>query len=323
MQILKRILLAAIALVLLLFALPTASAQTVQEQTPAKIHIAYEYGGTPIPDAAVYVYRVGNIHSNGAASLRSPYSAYPIDTALLYSDPQQTAKLLYHYILLNQVSPDAVLTTGDNGRVSGNFSVGLYLVVPQNHCDSNGLFRSEPSLVSLPYRAAAADSWAYDVTYFPKSSFTPYSRLGTISLYVTKKWEKDTASQRPKEITVCLLRNGTLVDEVKLNEKNRWIYCWQDLSEYHDWRVVEKPVSGYTVTMSGNTSSVLLTNTAEETVPETTRPTTAPTQGSSSGSSQKLPQTGMLWWPVPVLLCLGLALILLGIGIRRGAAYET
>ena len=30
-----------------------------------------------------------------------------------------------------------------------------------------------------------------------------------------------------------------------------------------------------------------------------------------------LPQTGMLWWPVPVLLCAGLLSLLIGISRRR------
>lgn len=31
----------------------------------------------------------------------------------------------------------------------------------------------------------------------------------------------------------------------------------------------------------------------------------------------KLPQTGMLWWPVPALVCGGLLLIVAGLVVRR------
>ncbi|MCD8157634.1 MAG: Cna B-type domain-containing protein [Clostridiales bacterium] len=37
----------------------------------------------------------------------------------------------------------------------------------------------------------------------------------------------------------------------------------------------------------------------------------------SSGSSEKLPQTGQLWYPVPILSCCGILLLILGIGRRR------
>ena len=324
-KIIRRFIVALSALLLLV--LPCVSAQTLQEHAPTELHIVYEYGGTPVSDAEVCIYRVGNLLPGGGTYLVSPYSGYPLDDSLLYSAPRQMASLLYNYILYNQASPDSVLTTDEDGRATGSFRNGLYLIVPRKHTGSEGIYRSGPTLISLPYRASAGDDWSYEVTYLPKCSFTPHDRIGTMNLYVTKKWENDTQIQRPKEITVCLYRDSTLAEEVTLNEENRWLYHWKDLSEYYDWRVVEKPVSGYTVTMQGNVGSVLLTNTSIEITPDETpehsQPTdpTAPT--TPSGGGGKLPQTGVLWWPVPVLLCLGFALIVLGTGIRRGADYEA
>ena len=46
-----------------------------------------------------------------------------------------------------------------------------------------------------------------------------------------------------------------------------------------------------------------------------TSPTTKPT--TSSGGGKKLPQTGQLWWPVPVLACAGLGCIAVGLLRRR------
>ena len=37
----------------------------------------------------------------------------------------------------------------------------------------------------------------------------------------------------------------------------------------------------------------------------------------SSGSKTVLPQTGQLWWPVPVLCGIGLALLVGGIALKR------
>lgn len=309
---------------LLLLVLPSVSATALQEDASTQLHIVYEYGETPVSDAEVCIYRIGNLLPGGGTYLMSPYSGYPLDDSLLYSDPRQMASLLYNYILYNQAAPDSVLTTDADGRTSSSFRNGLYLIVPQKRAGSEGIFRSEPTLISLPYRASAGDDWSYEVTYLPKCSFTPNSRVGTMNLYVTKKWENDNQSRRPGNITVCLYRDNTLVEEVTLNEENRWLYHWQDLSEYYDWRVVEKPLSGYTVTMQGNVGSVLLTNTGIEITPDETPEQSDPTTPTTpSGGGSKLPQTGVLWWPVPVLLCLGFALIALGTGIRRGADYEA
>ena len=46
-----------------------------------------------------------------------------------------------------------------------------------------------------------------------------------------------------------------------------------------------------------------------------------PTPPPSSGGGGKLPQTGQLWWPVPVLICMGLGCIAVGL-IRRREGSE-
>ena len=51
-----------------------------------------------------------------------------------------------------------------------------------------------------------------------------------------------------------------------------------------------------------------------------TSPTTKPT--TPSGGGKKLPQTGQLWWPVPVLACAGLGCIAVGLFRRREARDE-
>ena len=39
--------------------------------------------------------------------------------------------------------------------------------------------------------------------------------------------------------------------------------------------------------------------------------------GAGTWQTGTLPQTGVLWWPVPILMCAGLALLLIGWGKRR------
>lgn len=49
------------------------------------------------------------------------------------------------------------------------------------------------------------------------------------------------------------------------------------------------------------------------------QPSTTP--GNPSTPGEKLPQTGQLWWPVPVLLAAGLLFVVLGLVRRRGNAH--
>ena len=48
-----------------------------------------------------------------------------------------------------------------------------------------------------------------------------------------------------------------------------------------------------------------------------TKPTSPPTKPTPSSGGGKLPQTGQLWWPVPVLTCGGLGCIVVGLLRRR------
>ena len=82
----------------------------------------------------------------------------------------------------------------------------------------------------------------------------------------------------------------------------------------------------------------MVTNTVEEEIPDEPTPET-PGEPSKPGGpdtpggpgeeipeddvpaapGEKLPQTGQLWWPVPALLCAGLALTAAGLLRRRNA----
>lgn len=118
---------------------------------------------------------------------------------------------------------------------------------------------------------------------------------------VRKAWKDndDKAGKRPDYVQVRLYRDGkTYGDVITLNEENSWTYTWKDLPEGAEWSVDEVTVpESYTKTVTGTKTSYTITNTYVE---------------------PKLPQTGLLWWPVPVLIIGGLAFVLTGILVRRG-----
>lgn len=113
---------------------------------------------------------------------------------------------------------------------------------------------------------------------------------------------------RPAFIEVQLLRDGRVFDTVRLREENNWSHTWTGLDADFAWSVVETAVpAGYTVRVERAGITFVLTNTR----PEPEEPEEPETPGG------KLPQTGSLWWPVPVLALAGLFLLLLGWGRRR------
>ena len=70
---------------------------------------------------------------------------------------------------------------------------------------------------------------------------------------------------------------------------------------------------GYTVSISREGITFVITNTLKP----FEEPEPTPTPGTPDTPGENLPQTGVLWWPVPLLAVLGALLLLLGWGLRR------
>ncbi len=142
------------------------------------------------------------------------------------------------------------------------------------------------------------------ITFTVTNTFSPENPHGEItSRKVQKVWDdKGYESFRPKEISVTLLRNGEKYDTQILSEENGWQYTWQSLknrdengNEY-EWMVTEGKVSGYAASIRENGTAFILTN-------RYTKP--------------KLPRTGVLWWPVPVMTALGLSFLIIGRAVKK------
>lgn len=116
-----------------------------------------------------------------------------------------------------------------------------------------------------------------------------------------------------------LLRDGSVYDTVTLNADNNWRYTWSNLDNSYQWTVVEKECDGYNVVVSREGVTFVVTNTYQ---PETTPPT-EPSTPTTSSAKPTLPQTGQLWWPVPMLCFAGLLFIVVGLIRRRRGDDEA
>ena len=91
--------------------------------------------------------------------------------------------------------------------------------------------------------------------------------------------------------------------------------AWRALAETlaaYAQRVVELTPEGYTVSITQEAGTFLVTNTPKQ--PPETPPVTPPV---NPPGQKTLPQTGALWWPVPILAAAGLLLIAAGAGKKR------
>lgn len=241
----------------------------------------------PVSDMKVSLYRVADENYK----LTGVFSNYSVD---LKQDVQGAANALENRILKDGIEADACATSDSSGKASfSGLESGIYLVVGKE-VESNGVFyMPQVSLISL------SDDLSVDLKY---ETSNKASRI-----HVLKVWKKDNKKSRPKSIEVCLLRSdGIVVDKVKLNSDNQWSYTWNSLSTLYTYSVMETSVpSGYKESCFREKDSVVLTNTGSY------------TDKKKEKKDDELAFTGQLWWPVPVLLFVGLVLFGLGRLLRN------
>lgn len=175
-------------------------------------------------------------------------------------------------------------------------------------------------MVMLPSLDKENNTWIYDVTANAKHDSEPVpEEPKTITRKVLKVWKDEGhEKERPKEIEVQLLKDGEVFDTVTLSTSNDWRYTWDELDESFKWTVAEKELEDYTVLVTREGTTFVVTNTYDEGTPENPEQPENPDQP----GNPTLPQTGQLWWPVPVLVAGGLLLIVIGLLRRRGNTHE-
>lgn len=235
----------------------------------------------PVSNMQVSLYRVADENYN----LVDSFSQYSID---LKQDVQGAANALENRILMDGIEADASGFSDSLGNASfSGLESGIYLVVGKEVLQDGVFYMPQVSLVSL------SGDLSVDLKY--ETSDKP-SRI-----HVLKVWKRDSKNSRPKSIEVCLLRSdGIVVDKVVLNSDNQWSTTWDNLSTLYTYRVMETSVpSGYKESCSREKDTIILTNTGNYT-------------DKVEKKDDKLPNSGQLWWPVPVLLFVGLVLFGLG-----------
>lgn len=240
----------------------------------------------PVSNMQVSLYRVADVNYK----LTSVFSRYSID---LKQDVQGAANALENRILMDGIEADACVISDSVGNASfTGLESGIYLVVGKEVFQNGVFYMPQVSLVSL------SGDLSVDLKY--ETSDKP-SRI-----HVLKVWKKDNKKSRPKSIEVCLLRSdGIVVDKVVLNSDNQWSTTWDNLSTLYTYRVMETSVpSGYKESCTREKDTIVLTNTGNFT-------------DKVEKKDEVLPNSGQLWWPVPVLLFVGLVLFGLGCHLKN------
>lgn len=359
-----------------LFPITARAAGAVDTTKDAQLTIRYQQDGTPIAGVNFDLYRVAKVDETGTFYVVEPFSKYPLQFQGLDSTQwKNLAEMLRTYAHQDSVAPVVSGATQSTGQVTfSQLTPGLYLAVARNFSQGGYDYSTEPFLVALPTRDKDTDTWVYQTTATAKftrsrqpSGDKPSKE--TVERKVLKTWKDE--GDHPDSVVIQLLKNGAVYDTVTLNDANNWRYTWSNLDKYEngtliDWQVTEVAVSGYTVSVSQEGVTFLVTNTKEEPttpsdpshpddpdepiidIPDDDIPTTdlpdlpedpttdipdddtpkgpaepdQPSKTTTTTKKDKLPQTGALWWPVPVLAAGGLLCLILGVVTKKGNEDE-
>lgn len=272
-----------------------------------------DYDSGSISGMQFDAYLISTVDECGELTVIDRYQDYAEDLDIRGKNDkrwQEMAQVLAREILLDtSLKADCSAVTDDHGAAAfTDIPMGLYLILGNTVEKDGYVYSTSPFFVLLPEQDPDSNSWKYDVEANAKLGQEP----AMADYEVVKIWKDDChKDQRPRSIAIQLICDGEVWDTITLPHEGAWNYTWKDLETNHHWTVTEEKADGYQepeVRQEGNT--FIVTNICN-------KPTTP-----SNPDTPSLPQTGQLWWPVPVLMAAGLFLIVIGLLRRRGNAHE-
>ncbi|MGN1481856.1 Cna B-type domain-containing protein [Porcipelethomonas sp.] len=328
-----------ICLTLIIFSCFPVSAEGDKADT---LTITCQKEDVVLSDMTWSIYRVADISSGKKYTFTETFSKYPVSiNNLSTSQLQAAAVTLETYVQADKITPLKTGKTNEDGKiVFSGLDFGLYLITGESVVVDDMYYMPSPSLVELSDDDSTGIDWRYDVNTVPKLKVMPASmRIYNFDCTVKKIWTNDDVNSRPESVKAVLLKNGVEYDSAVLNESNNWENVWENLSSEYKWSVVEENVpANYNVTYTENEIMVnnnidsdkefVINNTyAPVPVPVPVSVSAALTEPvsvtSAETNTQKLPQTGQLWWPVPVMSAAGLIMLSAGWKINSDKRHKN
>ena len=298
----------------------------IDPSAKGSLTIEYKYESMPISGAHFQIYYVASVSSDVRFTADPQFIKYK---DCLDNNTVDSWRSLAYAMKGDAQADKLTMFTDEVTNADGRFTLsgiktGLYLVVGVRRTIDGYTYIAEPTLVCVPSFDKVKEEWNYGVTIMPKkdrsenpSEDDPKDRNLTRKVLISWDDSGDT-SKRPKSVNIRLMRNGVLYDNVTVTAEDNWRYVWDNLPAYDEsntkieWTISETEVPGYNLAGISKTGITFVVLNKLKVVP-----TPTPTSKPYPGPSPYLPQTGLLWWPVPVLLCLGLVLLVVGIVLRR------
>ena len=306
----KKLCAAVTALFILLCCAVPVFAAPVLPEGPASLQVKAAYSGVPLSGVSVSLHRVADIQQTSpwiTFSLSGSFSQYPVKLVDLDHEGWAAAAFtLASYAAADGIAADSVQSTGEDGcAVFSDLPAGLYLMQTAPYTDGDGaLYTSAPVLLALPAYQEDTEEWdpqAQAVVKLERQAPSgPEGSDSDIDISVRKVWNNG-ASAQPESVEIELVCEGQTIKSVRLSNDNYWAHTFAGLSADKTYQVVERSVpAGYTVSVSKIQGVYVFTNTSLDAL--------AP----SAPGGTKIPQTGVLRWPIAVLAGAGILLFAAG-----------
>ena len=253
---------------------------------------------------------------------------------------------LLAYIQENNISPVAEKLSDANGKTYyTDLTLGVYYVL-SDRVNAGGYTHSFVNFLYPVPILEMTSSGKININYNPSVS-PKKSKVGNVHCNIRKRWsDSGNTENRPTSVTFRIYCDGEFMEDVTLSSENDWFYEWEKEGD-HTFSVEEIDVpAGYSSNMDivqdGHHFQFVFTNNYN---PPSTPPDTPDTPGtpdtpdtpgtpdtpSTPGipdlpevlgairdlpqvlGARRLPQTGQLWWPLPILVIAGVFMIVKGI----------
>ena len=227
------------------------------------------------------------------------------------SSGNKTAQDAYAEVLRSQKTPLATGQTNSQGNLRfQGLADGTYLLTGTPFRMGDELCQPEMILVTLPAKDANGKP-ANQVILRPKFEIRDAQKEMEYKVIVI--WEDVPGAKNkvhPETAEVFLYRNGSVAQSMVLSTAENWQYTWTETDPSAIWAALETVPQGYTVRYERQGNTFIIINTPI-------------VKKNPSTTEDKLPQTGQLWWPVPILAMSGFVLLLVGWLRRKESRNET
>ncbi len=288
---------------------------------PADIPVAAERTGSILFDfegiegAEFRIYKVGSYDDQYNFTPSEAFADYEVDY-----ETETFGETLKYYVNRDDVTPLETAETGADGTIKfKNLEKGYYLILSDTIRKDGKKYVTLPVTVNIPGKDTEDGPAAWDRHVYAKYSVVDEDQ-DTVDIKAQKIWDDGEGTSRPTSIVVQLTRDGEVYNEAELNKENNWYAEWKDLDADYDWGVTEKGVpDDYKVSISAEDDgkTFVITNKYKKPGDDDDNPP-PPDHHKNPKDKDRLPQTGQLWWPVCLLISLGMLSIIVGMKLGNG-----